>query len=155
MLCVDGGSGLLAALHTASPEVPVQRCWAHEIRNALAKVRKPDQPWLKADLHRVMNATSLPAAWSDCPARAGLGPRSPTRPGNRRFADRWQDRYPKAVARLRADLADVLTSFRYPTLRVAQGPRHPSRHKPRDGYPTGQREYPLRRVLPIVDAALA
>jgi Transposase, Mutator family len=28
MLCVDGGTGLLAALPTAYPEVPVQRCWA-------------------------------------------------------------------------------------------------------------------------------
>jgi putative transposase len=100
MLCVDGGSGLLAALPTAFPGVPVQRCWAHKIRNVLNKVRKPDQPSIKADLHRIMNATTLPAAWSAA----------------RRFADRWQDRYPKAVACLRADLADLLTCFRYPTL---------------------------------------
>jgi putative transposase len=40
MLCVDGGSGLLAALPTAFPDIPVQRCWAHKIRNVLAKVRK-------------------------------------------------------------------------------------------------------------------
>jgi putative transposase len=100
MLCVDGGSGLLAALPTAFPEIPVQRCWAHKIRNVLAKVRKADQAALKADLHRVMNAPTLPAAWSAA----------------RRLADRWQDVYPKAVACLRADLADLLTCFRYPTL---------------------------------------
>jgi transposase-like protein len=100
MLCVDGGSGLLAALPTAYPGVPVQRCWAHKIRNVLNKVRKPDQESIKADLHRIMNATTLPAAWSAA----------------RRFADRWQDRCPKAVACLRADLADLLTCFRYPTL---------------------------------------
>ena len=64
MLCVDGGSGLLAALPTAYPEVPVQRCWAHKIRNVLNKVRKPDQVTVKAGLHRIMNATTLPAAWS-------------------------------------------------------------------------------------------
>ena len=41
MLCVDGGeSGLLAALPTAFPDIPVQRCWAHKIRNVLNKVRK-------------------------------------------------------------------------------------------------------------------
>ncbi|MGH6919221.1 MAG: IS256 family transposase, partial [Geminicoccaceae bacterium] len=51
MLCVDGGAGLLAALPTAYPEVPVQRCWAHKIRNVLNKVRKPDQAALKAGLH--------------------------------------------------------------------------------------------------------
>jgi putative transposase len=100
MLCVDGGAGLLAALPTAYPEVPVQRCWAHKIRNVLNQVRKPDQATVKASLHRIMNATTLPAAWSAA----------------RRFADRWEDRYPKAVACLRADLDDLLTCFRYATL---------------------------------------
>jgi putative transposase len=86
-------------LPTAFPDIPVQRCWAHKIRNVLNKVRKPDQAAVKADLHRIMNATILPAAWSAA----------------RRFADRWQDLYPKAVACLRADLDDLLTCFRYPT----------------------------------------
>jgi putative transposase len=101
MLCMDGGSGLLAALPTAFPTIPVQRCWAHKIRNVLSKVRKPDdQAAIKAGLHRIMNATTLPAAWSAA----------------RRCADRWEDLYPKAVACLRADLADLLTCFRYPTV---------------------------------------
>ncbi|HET6856452.1 MAG TPA: IS256 family transposase [Streptomyces sp.] len=100
MLCVDGGSGLLAALPTAFSEIPVQRCWAHKIRNLLNKVRKPDQPAVKAGLHRIMNATTLPQA----------------RSAARRFADHWQAIYPKAVACLRADLDDLLTCFRYPTL---------------------------------------
>jgi transposase-like protein len=95
-----GQSGLLAALPTAFPDAPVQRCWAHKIRNVLNKVRKPDQAEVKADLHRIMNAPILPAAWSAA----------------RRFADRWEDRYPKAIACLRADLADLLTCLRYPTL---------------------------------------
>lgn len=100
MLCVDGGAGLLAALPTGFPEVPVQRCWSHKIRNILNKVRKADQATIKADLHRIMNATTLPAAWTAA----------------RRFADRWQDLYPKAVACLCADLDDLLTCWRYPTL---------------------------------------
>jgi putative transposase len=100
MLCVDGGAGLLAALPTAFPDIPVQRCWAHKIRNVLSKVRAADQAAVKTDLHRIMNAPTLPAAWSA--ARA--------------FADRWEDLYPKAVACLRADLDDLLTCFRYPSL---------------------------------------
>lgn len=100
MLSVDGGSGLLAALPTAFPSIPVQRCWAHKIRNVLTKVRKPDQAALKAGLHRIMNAKTLPAAWSAA----------------RGFADRWEAIYPKAVACLRTDLEDLLTCFRYPTL---------------------------------------
>jgi transposase-like protein len=100
MLCVDGGTGLLAALPAAYPEVPVQRCWAHKIRNVLAKVRKAHHDAMKTDLHRIMNAPTLPAAWSAA----------------RRFADRWEAIYPKPVACLRADLADLLTCFRYPIL---------------------------------------
>jgi len=57
--------GLLAALPTAYPGLPVQRCWAHKIRNVLGKVRVGDKPGVKADLHTIMNATTLPQrrAW--------------------------------------------------------------------------------------------
>jgi len=44
MICVGGGSGLSAALPTAFPGLPVQRCWAHKIRNVLDKVRRPIGP---------------------------------------------------------------------------------------------------------------
>jgi putative transposase len=97
MICVDGGAGLLAALPTAYPGVAVQRCWAHKIRNVLDKVRKPDRPAVKADLHAVMNAKTLPQA----------------RSAARRFADRWEADYPKAVRCLRDDLDELLTCWRY------------------------------------------
>jgi transposase-like protein len=66
----------------------------------LNKVRAADQAAIKADLHRIMNARTLPAACSAA----------------RRFADCWEAIYPQAVTCLRADLADLLTCFRYPTL---------------------------------------
>ena len=100
MICVDGGAGLLAALPTVYPGLAVQRCWAHKIRNVLNKVRKADQPAVKGDLHRVINAPDLRRA----------------RAAARRFADRWQCVYPKAVACLRNDLDELLTCWRYPTL---------------------------------------
>ena len=100
MICVDGGSGLLAALPTAYPRVPVQRCWAHKIRNVLNKVRLADQPAVKADLQAIMNAKTVPQA----------------RSAARRFADRWQVDYPKAVACLRDDLDELLTCWRYKSL---------------------------------------
>jgi Transposase, Mutator family len=56
MICVDGGSGLLAALPSVLHGIPVQRCWAHKFRNVLDKVRKPDQPKVKRALHKIMNA---------------------------------------------------------------------------------------------------
>jgi putative transposase len=100
MICVDGGSGLLAALPTAFPAIPVQRCWAHKIRNVLAKVRRADQPAVKADLHAVMNAKTLPQA----------------RSAARRLADRWEPDYHRAVACLRDDLDELLTCWRYKSL---------------------------------------
>jgi transposase-like protein len=100
MICVDGGAGLLAALPVVYPGIPVQRCWAHKIRNVLDKVRKADQAAVKADLHAVMNAVNLRDA----------------RTAARRFADRWQELYPPAVQCLRRDLDELLTCWRYPTL---------------------------------------
>jgi transposase-like protein len=100
MICVDGGAGLLAALPIVYPAVPVQRCWAHKIRNVLNKIRKADHKTVKADLHNIMNAET----------------RTKARTRARRFAERWQAIYPKAVACLRDDLDELLTCWRYPTL---------------------------------------
>jgi len=97
MICVDGGSGLLAALPTVLPDIPVQRCWAHKIRNVLDKVRKADQPKVKRALHKVMNAPNRLAA----------------RSAARRFAECFEQQYPAAVACLRNDLDELLTCFRY------------------------------------------
>ena len=68
MVCVDGGSGLLAALPVVLPGLPVQRCWAHKIRNILDKI-KVDQPAVKDAIHKVMNAANAPAARAAAPAR--------------------------------------------------------------------------------------
>jgi transposase-like protein len=100
MICVDGGSGLLAALPIVYPGIAIQRCWAHKIRNVLNKVRKADQPSVKADLHAVMNAKTLPQA----------------RSAARRFANRWKATLPEAVRCLQNDLDDLLTCWRYKAL---------------------------------------
>ena len=97
MVCVDGGAGLLAALPTVFPGIAVQRCWAHKIRNVLDKVKKADQPAVKRVVRKIMNAANAPTA----------------RAAARRFADRFGDKYPAAVACLRNDLDDLLTCFRY------------------------------------------
>jgi transposase-like protein len=100
MICVDGGPGLLASLPTAYPGIAVQRCWAHKIRNVLNKVRKADHAAVKRAAHAIMNADTRTAA----------------RSAARRFAERWERSYPKAVACLRNDLDDLLTCWRYSTL---------------------------------------
>jgi len=100
MICVDGGQGLLAALPTVYPGIPVQRCWAHKIRNVLDKVRVADQSAVKAGLHAIMNAKTLPQA----------------RTAARRFADQWEADYDKAVHCLRNDLDELLTCWCYKSL---------------------------------------
>jgi putative transposase len=100
MICVDGGSGLIAALPMVYDKIPVQRCWAHKIRNILNKVRRADETSLKADVHAVMNAATAMKA----------------RSAARRFAERWGQTHPAAVACLRDDLDELLTCFRYKTL---------------------------------------
>ena len=107
IICVDGGAGLLAALPTVYHGIPVQRCWAHKIRNVLDKVRKADREAVKADLHAVMNADNLRQA----------------RAAARRFAANWAAIYPKAVACLRNDLDELLTCFRYKTLQERKAMR--------------------------------
>jgi transposase-like protein len=60
MIGVDGGSGLLAAPPIVYPDIPVQRCWAHKIRNVLDKARAADRHAVKNGLHAIMNAATLP-----------------------------------------------------------------------------------------------
>jgi transposase-like protein len=62
VICLDGGVGLLAALPTAYPGVPVKRCGACKIRNALAKAHLGHQPAIKADLRAITNAPTVPRA---------------------------------------------------------------------------------------------
>jgi transposase-like protein len=78
MICADGGQGLLAALPNVYHRIPIQRCWAHKIRNVLAKVRRADQPAVKRALHRVMNADDpAPGPGRSAPLRRSLRRRLP------------------------------------------------------------------------------
>jgi putative transposase len=62
-------------------------------------VRKADGSSVKASLRAVMNAdTATKARLAAC-----------------RFAQRWGEAYPHAVACLRNDLGELVTSFRYKT----------------------------------------
>jgi len=97
VILVDGGVGLLAALPLVYPQVPVQRCWAHKIRNILDKVKKKEQQEIKPYLHRIMNAKNKTQA----------------RMAARNFALTWESRYPKAVGCLRDDLDDLLVFFKF------------------------------------------
>jgi transposase-like protein len=76
----------------------LQGCWAHKTRNILDKIRKADREAAKRDLHRISHAAD----------------RVQARRAARRFADRWQARYPAAVRCLRVDLDQLLAFLRCP-----------------------------------------
>jgi transposase-like protein len=97
IVVADGGGGLRAALPIVYPGMRIQRCWAHKTRNVLDKVKKADWERVKKGLHRISHAQNLVAARSTA----------------RRFANRWEDKYPKAVKCLRSDLEELLLFFRF------------------------------------------
>jgi transposase-like protein len=97
LVCVDGGKGCLSALKTACPNVPIQRCWAHKIRNITDKVKKKDAEAVKIGLQKIYTAKDVVKA----------------RKASGEFVRRWEKVYPKAVKCLRGDIDDLLSFFRF------------------------------------------
>lgn len=95
IVSVDGGAGLISAVRSVYPLIPLQRCWAHKMRNILNKVRKADTKEVKKGLVKIYGAKSLKEA----------------RSAARRWSNAWEDVYPAAVKCLRDDLDDLLTFF--------------------------------------------
>jgi putative transposase len=97
IITVDGGKGCLAALTMAYPNVPVQRCWAHKMRNLTDKVRDCDHRRIKRGLQKIYGA--------GCEKNARLTAN--------KFGDKWRGEYPKLVASLRDDLEELLAFFKF------------------------------------------
>ncbi len=95
LIAVDGGAGLGSAVRSVYPLIPLQRCWAHKMRNILDKVRKTDHKGVKKGLVNIYTAGSLHKA----------------RSAARRWADTWTESYPAAVRCLQQDLEELLTCF--------------------------------------------
>ena len=96
-ITTDGGTGLLAALPLVYPRIPVQRCWAHKVRNVLDKVREKDKAAIRTALRRIYRAPNRGKACEQA----------------LRLAVRWEDRYPAAVRCLMKDLEELLTFFAF------------------------------------------
>lgn len=95
VVSVDGGQGLISAVRSVYPLIPLQRCWAHKMRNILDKVRKADREEAKKGLVKVYGAKNIREA----------------RSAARRWSTTWENIYPAAVKCLRDDLDDLLTFF--------------------------------------------
>lgn len=97
IIATDGGPGLISAVRSVYPLIPLQRCWAHKMRNILDKVRKIDQKEVKKDLVKIYTAESLQKA----------------RSAAKRWANVWIDIYPAAVKCLQQDLEELLTFLQF------------------------------------------
>lgn len=97
VICADGGEGLISILPDVYPAIPLQRCWAHKMRNILDKVPRKKQKAVKRGLTKIYRAKSL----TEAQTAAGRWVRS------------WIEKYPKAVKCLQNDLEDLLTCFQF------------------------------------------
>jgi transposase-like protein len=94
----DGALGFWAAVREVWPETAEQRCWVHRLVNVLDKLPKSVQPRAKRALHEIMDAETRATATQ----------------GIARFVTEYGAKYPKAVASLTTDQAQLLTYFDYP-----------------------------------------
>lgn len=97
VICADGGEGLISILPEVFPSVPLQRCWAHKIRNILDKVPRKKQGAVKKGLRKIYNAKNITEAQAYV----------------KRWSRSWIDKYPKAVRCLQDDLEDLLVCFQF------------------------------------------
>ncbi|HXF47508.1 MAG TPA: IS256 family transposase [Burkholderiaceae bacterium] len=94
----DSALGFWAAVGAVWPETREQRCWVHRLANVLDKLPKRLQPKAKQALQAIMNAPTR------AEAEAGI----------EAFAAEHDAKYPKAVASLRRDQAQLLTFYDFP-----------------------------------------
>jgi putative transposase len=94
----DSALGFWAAVGHVWSETREQRCWVHRLANVLDKLPKRLQPKAKQALHAIMEAPTR------AEAEAGIDA----------FAADYDAKYPKAVASLRRDQAQLLTFYDFP-----------------------------------------
>jgi putative transposase len=94
----DSALGFWAAVGNVWSETREQRCWVHRLANVLDKLPKRLQPKAKQALHAIMEAPTR------AEAEAGIDT----------FAADYDAKYPKAVASLRRDQAQLLTFYDFP-----------------------------------------
>jgi len=97
VICADGGQGLLSILPFVYPHVPLQRCWAHKMRNIMSRIRRVDQKRVKNGLTKIYQAQGMGEA----------------RHSAKQWMEHWEGLYPKAVSCLQDDIEELLTCFSF------------------------------------------
>src|SRR5260370_10546185 len=104
LIVSDDGKGLQAALPFIFPNVPVQRCWAHKLRNIADKVSRQEGSC-------VAGASAMYRASSKSAAQRAF----------RDWKQHWQHRRPNAVACVERDLDALLNIFPVPPAHRIKG----------------------------------
>jgi transposase-like protein len=94
----DGGQGLINALQFVFPHIPLQRCWAHKLRNVSNKLKQSQREACLQQAAGIYRASSRREALC-C---------------YRQWEADWEHLAPKAVACLRKDLDSLLTFYSRP-----------------------------------------
>src|SRR5437870_8740225 len=97
LIVTDGGKGLRAALPLVFPQVPMQLCWAHKMRNIASKVGRHDASCVAA-------ASAIYRASSRNEALRAF----------REWKQHWEQRRPTAVACVEHNLDALLNLFDLP-----------------------------------------
>jgi len=125
LIAVDGCLGLLKALETVYPFVPIQRCWVHKLRNVAARLPRKIQAECLKGAKKIYSAKNKREAmkkfreWKRC----------------------WKNKAAKAVACLEKDLEELLTFMDCP-------PNHWSKIRTTNGIERIFREV-RKRLRPI------
>jgi putative transposase len=98
LITVDGQKGLLAALEEVYPFIPVQRCWAHKLRNVVGYLPKKHRKECSSQAAAIYNAQSKQEAVKQF----------------RTWKRKWVKVSQKAVNCLEKDLEYMLKCFNYP-----------------------------------------
>lgn len=98
LVVIDGGKGLHGAVTECWPNVAVQRCTVHKLRNLEAHAPKRLHEELREDYHDIVYAKDEPAA-----RRAWL-----------KFTTKWKKRCPAVSESLEEAGSELLTFYRFP-----------------------------------------
>jgi transposase-like protein len=97
-IIIDGCKGLHQALEMVYPYIPIQRCWAHKLRNVANYIRRKDQQECLKQARRTYLAANRSAALK----------------AFREWKIKWEEKYPKAIKCLENDLDEMLNFLTCP-----------------------------------------
>ena len=98
LITIDGSGGLKSALSIAYPHVPIQRCWAHKLRNVSNYLKKTHQDECMKGARKIYKARNKQQAIAEF----------------KNWKRMWKLKTPNAIHCLEKDLEELLNFFDTP-----------------------------------------